>query len=421
MLDPKSCGPAASDGLPATTETVEGFPFRPHDPVWRIVSIDKLLCFNVAGIPAAAPLRSAIVEYLHLSVQKLRPVNARRDLDAVLGLLAHAAAQAGGAKAHALTAAQVISYDASVPRGRCRRRVSLLKDALFHMHAAGVGGLAPCLVGYLPHWHVEGQDVGRAVRTLSETEGALDDQEQRDLSAALTASFEAGLTSLRDYNLIRLMGATGVRPLSFAVAKAKDLQVFGKPDGTVAYVWHAALLKQRGVALRKTFFPLELDPGLGRAIFDQCVDSAGVARELGMEPGEAPIFFSVPRPRRQGLPELRGFAGHMDAAAVHASVVATVRRLAVVSQRTGRPLHASPVRWRRTAATNMFKAGASVAAVSAFLGQTCDTSALLYVEVGPAFVTRIDAAIGVEHQALASLWMSGPDRKRGEPRPGAKP
>lgn len=257
--------------------------------------------------------------------------------------------------------------------------------------------------------------MGQAVRTLSETQGALDEQETRDLWLALAAGVSAGLISERARDITRLCLATGARPLSIAVAKVKDLSLVRRVDGTSAYGWAASILKQRGVPVRTLFANLALDERVGGPIADMCARNAHWALGRCMPPGEAPLFLADPSLAREGMAELAGLEGHMGGMDVSAAIRDTVRRLQVWSVRTGAPLHAPAVRMRRTEATNMAEAGVPIGAISAALGQTGAGSALTYIELGPKFGARIDAAIGCEHAALASGFMSNPMRNLGMP------
>jgi len=130
------------------------------------------------------------------------------------------------------------------------------------------------------------------------------------------------------------------------------------------------------------------------------------------DPLDAPMFplkaanFKAPQ----------GLEWHLGSADLSARVVKAFGAIAPVSERTGEPIHMTPMRFRRTLATRAAAEGHGVLIIAEMLDHTTTESAQVYIETRPDIVKRIDKAIAIQMaplaQAFAGAVVFGDDKTR---------
>ena len=112
----------------------------------------------------------------------------------------------------------------------------------------------------------------------------------------------------------------------------------------------------------------------------------------------------------------QGLEWHLGSADLSARVVKAFGAIAPVSERTGEPIHMTPMRFRRTLATRAAAEGHGVLIIAEMLDHTTTESAQVYIETRPDIVKRIDKAIAIQMaplaQAFAGAVVFGDDKTR---------
>ena len=81
-----------------------------------------------------------------------------------------------------------------------------------------------------------------------------------------------------------------------------------------------------------------------------------------------------------------------------------LRSINVQSERTGKRLHFTAVRFRRTIATNAAIEGKDVRTIAAILDHSDTQTANVYISVVPEIVERIDKAVAMDLAPLAQAF-----------------
>lgn len=89
--------------------------------------------------------------------------------------------------------------------------------------ALGYPGVNRALVDELKAWRLKGREMGAAVNTLDPNGGPLMPDELASLQLLALSAFEQGDLALEDFSLLRLMVATGRRPMQVAQVKLGDM------------------------------------------------------------------------------------------------------------------------------------------------------------------------------------------------------
>jgi hypothetical protein len=112
----------------------------------------------------------------------------------------------------------------------------------------------------------------------------------------------------------------------------------------------------------------------------------------------------------------QGLEWHLGSADLTARVIKAFGAIAPVSERTGEPIHMTPMRFRRTLGTRAAMEGHGVLVIAEMLDHTTTESAHIYVEARPDIVKRIDKAIAMQMaplaQAFAGAIVFGDDKTR---------
>lgn len=405
----------------AVARTIDGIEFNPADSQWSIPTPDGKVCFNFDNLPGASEL---LREHAKNAFAALLSANAPerlgRSLTRLRALFKFLAAADPARVIRELTAADVQNYRASLPNYQLyflRGVRSLLVD----WAKTGVGGLAEDLLLLLPIMETKRHEVGAAVRTMDPSSGPLTDIEYEAVVAALRQAFASGKMSVSDYAMAVLAITLGCRAMQLAMMKVNDLSISQRADGSKVYILQVTRLKQgKNIRPRTLFKARKLAPSVGALLEKQIAVATTWAKRNGLVPTEAPLFPST----TQALPSRRvrptGLAGHHDSKSAGAKLSKILTDLRVVSVRTGKELKLFQTRIRRTFGSRAAAEGRPVTVIADLMDHSWVTSSLVYVEVRPAIIERIDKALALKlaplAQAFAGTLVRRPsdDANRGE-------
>ena len=115
---------------------------------------------------------------------------------------------------------------------------------------------------------------------------------------------------------------------------------------------------------------------------------------------DAPLFPA----RRHWGGEPDGFEYHRTTQAIADLLERTLRRLSVMSERTGQPLHITAIRFRRTVATRAAMEGHGELIIAELLDHTDTQNVGVYIEARPEIVERIDRAVAMYLAPMAQAF-----------------
>lgn len=298
-----------------------------------------------------------------------------------------------------ITQFDLISYRSMLTRQQ-GNRLSMLAVLLKKWHGLGLRGVSDDAIGFLKSLRMTKPAVGVPVLTMCPKQGPLTHLEDQAYQDGLNAAFARGDLSEAAFFASWLTRAIGQRPCQTAALKVSDLVVEARPDGSHEYLLKVPRAKQRdAIHPRSSLKVRPLIQQLGAPLNDyvQRVRARFEGR-LG-DSSQAPMFPA----RREALVDGL-FSGHMTARQMGAVIKSASRKIKAQSERTGRTLHVTPARLRRTVGTRVAEEGHGALIVGETLDHTNMASARHYVEAVPSILGRIDAAMAHHLAPLARAF-----------------
>ena len=381
--------------------TSDGVKYDPGADVWSIPAPGSPVRFDFDSLPGiSAGLRAEARLAMQAALAHSPACSAYGDFDSIRGMLRRVAGGSAAPVAE-ITPELLRAHDAALPPG-CRHLSARLAAALRRWHASGAGGLSSDLPEWLSRQTAEPHAAGHAVRTLSQTQGALSAAERDALFAALHVAAASSAVPEVDYAMALLVAVLALRPLQVACLKAGDLRPPSDPDRFAADLLVTRLKQRGGRRPRQEFVARGLIGSLADILGAQCVRAEGRATALGVARPDVPMF---PAPRAsRGAP---GFEGHMSAATVGRRVGLTLDRLRAFPDREDRG-RLFPLRLRRTFATLLSVEGCGLAEISALLDHTGPDMAQAYIEASPTLGRRLGQAMDQGFEWLADSFVTDP-------------
>lgn len=257
----------------------------------------------------------------------------------------------------------IISYRASLDKPRAWY-LSTLRGLMRQWARLGYSGIPTETLVLLKNLRIKGNEKGRAVQSQCPDDGPLTDNEMQGIVEATTHCFAASVLSLTEAAMLMTFAMTGRRPSQVSALKLKDLVSLGGK-----YFINFPRAKQRNMGWRSSFKKFSVVEDLWlmlneqakyvrdmfATILDVKVISAHLAYELPLFPNLKEDLALV---RESEF--LKSDRLHIPASEISRIVVEAGKKINVVSERTGRPLHLNPSRFRYTLGTNLAGEGKGV-------------------------------------------------------------
>lgn len=304
-----------------------------------------------------------------------------------------------GAPAGEISDAMLLSYRALLPK-QCEWYFGTLVGLLLKWRALGHEGITDAAVDALKSVRSKGNTKGTAVLTLDSHDGPLTDVESLSINAALRTAIEAGMIADDDYLLAQLFILLGQRPIQYASLKVVDLKVVTAHDGTASYVLSVPRAKQRGGHARLQFKKRLLAPAIGERLQSHCMKLRERLADVFADTDDIPMFPAYST-RKEAPP---GFHRHRTANSLSMSFANLLRSLKVNSERTGKPLHVTATRFRRTIGTRAAIEGHGELVIAELLDHNDTQNVGVYTQAVPQIIERIDRAVAMHLAPLAQAF-----------------
>ena len=302
------------------------------------------------------------------------------------------------------------NYRKGLSRNDDEYRLGTTRAFLLRWHDQGYPGVSDEASEWLKSVRLTGNEKGRAVLSMDPRVGPFDDQELAAILTAAPQEYERGRIGLATLACTLLLSYTGRRPMQLSLLRIGDLSQTSTKDGRRIEVVHIPRAKQRGQPPRGEFKHFWLAPDVYRLLKAQrdAVIEQAEAR-LGGLPGslteELPLF-----PNWNKFGELRSVdelrhALRNDALHVPTKDISNdLKRIRVVSARTGRRLRITPKRFRYTLGTRAARDGYGAMVIAELLDHSDVQNAWVYTRDHPNFRQKIDEAVGEQLAPLARAF-----------------
>lgn len=253
---------------------------------------------------------------------------------------------------------------------------------------------------------IPGNPTGVAVRTRDPLKGAFDEIEFLALTTKLRA-IGRDIMSPLEYALCWLAIALGCNPLAYALLREEDFKPLKEVGTDRIYARLDVPRIKKGDALyRSQFHEKLLNDEIGAAVTNLIRhNQARRDREPWPEGCAFPLFprSNIDQSRAGGPNHV--FAMHLRAEEITKALEAAIRKLNIVSHRTGKLLKANTRRFRRTYGTRAVEEGASPLELAVMLDHSDLGTVQVYFETRASQVNRLDAAMAVRLAPIADAFM----------------
>lgn len=278
--------------------------------------------------------------------------------------------------------------------------LSILRGFLLKWHELGYHGISDDTVRLLNTLRVKSNTKGTAVSTMDPNIGPYTAMEHEAILSAAHDAYGNGTLDQAMYLLALLFINFGARPIQYASMKICDLEVGVSDRGDRTYVLQIPRAKQRTKSPRSQRKARTLISQIG-----EMLDSyrQAVARSFeGRLPdiSQAPMFPSL----RQTEISSEDFEFHHTGQTLARAMEKALDKLEVVSERTGKRINISSVRFRRTFGTNAAREGHGELVIAEMLDHSDNQSVGVYVAAIPEIAERIDRAVATQLAPLAQAF-----------------
>ena len=270
-------------------------------------------------------------------------------------------------------------------------------------HAFGIPGLTDDAIQVLNKIRTKGRPRGQAVLTMDPDRGPLTALESDGLYTALSQAFARKTITLENFVLALLFSLLGQRPTQYAALKVCDVEsAVEEEKGSRQYFLNVPRAKQKGRPLRTEFTRRRLYPEFGQKLVLHAEEVQQRFAHVLPDPSQAPLF-PVERCSSKSAvsPTLRY---HHTGTSLAVTCTRIYRKLRVVSERTGRPMHPTPIRFRRTVGTRAAEAGHPVLVIAKMLDHNTTKAVAKYVDATSLIRKRIDHALAMRLAPLVDAF-----------------
>ncbi|MDV3439054.1 site-specific integrase [Pseudomonas otitidis] len=298
-----------------------------------------------------------------------------------------------------ITSADLINYKNSLAEANSWYFGSLA-GFLKKWHSLGYPGVAAEAVILLKQLRVRGNRKGEAVLTHDPIHGPFTDIEFESLQSSLDKSYANGDVDREGYLLAYLFMLCGQRPVQYAAMKVCDVDSVYMRDGAIIYTVRIPRAKQRNKLSRSEFKDYVLIPKIGALLVEYCCEVRERFDGLLWDQSQAPLF-----PAKRRFSEgVHGFEHHRTAQTIADLLEKTLRKLNATSERTGRLLHITATRFRRTLATRAAMEGHGELIIAELLDHTDTQNVGVYIEARPEILERIDRTLALQLAPMAQAF-----------------
>jgi len=275
-----------------------------------------------------------------------------------------------------------------------------LSSLLKRWFELGIDGVADDVPAFLKSRRKKGNVKGEAVITLDPVKGPLSDIELQDLMGAVNKAYAQRKIEEKLFLLTWLIAVTGQRVGQYCALKVKDVKKIDdkSPNG---YEIDIPRSKQRGLDTRDSFITRPLPDELGKPLWAYAQSVASALPDLGVN---APLF-----PQQSKSTESKqvndNYKMHSDGLDMQRYLVSSLKGIAPISLRTGKPIHIAVGRFRDTIGTRAAQEGYGELVIAEILGHTDTQNVKCYVGVIPEIAERLDKQLVKEIAPISSAFM----------------
>lgn len=396
-LNSTSVAEWAETRLPADVTTKSGVVFDPRENLWDFRDGLEKIHLNFSALPVTDELLSGLKATLIWYAEN-RGANylnsVFKEFKAFLDGLKDQSVEMVGE----ITGVAVLRQRAEL--GPRLKQVASVLRKWAELRYPGVG---PDVVSVLNKIRIKRPPMGVDVLTLNPIRGPFSPVEQAGIQGALNDAYAEGSLSEEVFLLTWLFIALGARPIQLAAMKVCDLSRAVSSNNTESFILNVPRAKQRNVTLRDELKPRHLVSQIGRPLFVYAQRVRARFEGRLEDASQAPLFPA--NEKYEDVFDVKGWARfHRTPVGLGSTLQQALAKLQVLSERTGKPLSITPIRFRRTFGTNAAQEGHGLLVIAELLDHSGTESAGVYVAATPELAGRIDKATALHMAPLAQAF-----------------
>lgn len=302
-----------------------------------------------------------------------------------------------------ITVESLINFRSSLDREH-EWYLGTIKGFLKKWHELGYDGVSDDVVDLLDSWRLKGNVKGDVVKRLDPEQGPLTDIELQNINEAAAILYEGNKLTIDQFAMVRLLSATGRRPIQLSHMKLKDVMHGSNKNQGLAYVLNIPRAKQRGVGFRESFKQMQVTEDLWRIldlqrsnVISRFKDKFGKMDDKVIL--ELPLFPDYKSLKEYGeanqlVNDLVLDVLHCERAEFSKAAEAVVQKAEVMSERTGEHININAQRFRYSVGTRAAREGYGTLIIAELLDHTDTQSAQVYVENVPEYARKINDKVG---------------------------
>ncbi|MFZ3515933.1 site-specific integrase [Vibrio harveyi] len=316
-----------------------------------------------------------------------------------------------------LTEQGLASFKNALPKKHWYK-VSVVRGMLRQMRYLGLDKhIDDAVFKLTDQWSLGGNDKGVAVLTLDPETGPFSDLEFQAIGLHAAHRYAEGALRTDEYACLSMFKASGRRPVQIASIKCKDFSYSTKYTGSPTYVVLIPRAKVRGGKFRSILKPYALVNSVAQVVELHIKEQtakveAALGREMTLEEkGELPLFIDVGTTVEiQSIPPdslmdyLKSELPHIKTSNLTGKLNRAVKKLKVISERTGEPLKSTSYRFRYTLGSRAAREGAGILTIANLLDQSDTQNVKVYVANAPEHAVHISKIMNQPLARYASAF-----------------
>lgn len=297
-------------------------------------------------------------------------------------------------------------------------RVSVLRGMIRQMRYLGLDKhIDDAVFKLTDQWSLGGNDKGVAVLTLDPETGPFSDLEFQAIGLNAVHRYAEGALGVDEYACLLMFKASGRRPVQIASIKCKDFSYSTKYTGSPTYVVQIPRAKIRGGKFRSILKPYALVNSVAQVVEQHIKEqTAKVEAALGRrmtpeELEELPLFIDVNTieeiqsvSQETLMDYLKSELPHIKRSNLTNRLKSAVKKLKIISERTGKPLKSNAYRFRYTLGTRAAREGAGLLTLANLLDHSDTQNVGVYAANSPEHAVHISTIINQPLARYASAF-----------------
>lgn len=297
-------------------------------------------------------------------------------------------------------------------------RVSVVRGMIRQMRFLGLDKhIDDAVFKLTDQWRLGGNEKGVAVLTLDPETGPFSDLEFEAIGLHAAHRYAEGKLITEEYACLSMFKASGRRAEQIASIKCKDFSYSAKYTGAPMYVVLIPKAKVRGGKFRSVLKPYALVNSVAQVVEQHIQEqTAKVEDALGRkmtleEKGELPLFIDVGMIEEMQsinpdalMDYLKSELPHSKTSNLTNKLNSAVKKLKIISERTGEPLKSTSYRFRYTLGTRAAREGAGTLTIATLLDHSDTQNVHVYVANAPEHAVHISKIMNQPLARYASAF-----------------